>query len=411
MPQAIQCYYGEFLTSPIPLEMSLIEPCDYACAYCFAVLSDRHQSATKGTPIRENGTTQAYKLLSNYKTRKTLEATLLQQDYPVLVSNRTDPFGMANRSATIPLLRVMTEIGLQVAIQTKGFKKPDDMAEVLSFLPPSCWYISIAFDNDDARARVEPGATTLQHRLDLISTLREHGHEVVIGVNPCVPEWMPNYEAMLAEFYDRGAWGIWAERLHLNHWQEKQLRPREKAALGADLIVRAKKRNTTDKDFDHFLNVLIAAQQTGLEPYSMGQPLYSNFWEPYKRLYRHTFPTLQDFINHCHETKPDGAVIPYSEFAAWVLPHCPKCVVSAGHYIGATTRQVTREGSGGWSNQMTYDHLLKMVWSDKRIKMSPINAMPFAIAAKAGQPLQGTDGLPLLVWSPDGHDSNYAEVE
>jgi len=415
MPQAIQAYYGEFLINPVPLEMSLIEPCDYGCSYCFAVLGDRHQAAKSGKSVHANGTKAAMRLIADFQNRKTLEARLLQEGYPVLLSNRTDPLGRANRTATLPMLEVMAEMEIPVAIQTKGFAKPDDLETVLEILQPSVWYISIAFWDDDARKRVEPGAPSIGDRLALISTLREAGHEVIVGFNPCVPEFLPDPEPLLKELKARGVWGVWLERLHLNHWQEKQLTDREKASLGQDLITRAKKQATPAADFDHLMKARAIAQDVGLEIYTMGQNNRSDFWQPYRRLYPKTFPTIQDYINACYDLEiNDGDLLSFETLTAMCSDLLPSGVLQVGHYIGSTAHQICREMGSAWSNQMTYEQLLRMCWSDPRIKMGVANNLPFSYAYvtedESEALLVDEQDVPLMVWNSEGHENLYVEV-
>lgn len=414
MTQAIQPYYGELLISPIPLEMSLIEPCDYGCAYCFAVLGDRHQAKKSGKSVHSNGTKAALSLISDLRNRKTLEATLLKMGYPVLMSNRTDPFGRVNRSATLPMLEVMAEMEIPVALQTKGFVNADDLTHVLEVIKPSCWYISIAFCDDDKRAKIEPGAPSIQHRLDLISTLVEAGHSVVIGVNPCVPEWFDDPLPMLQEFKKRGVWGVWVEALHLDHWQEKQLTPREKTNLTQDIIDRAKRKKALpdDPDVAHLDYVREMAQDVGLEVYSMGQHERSNFWDAYRRHYPRTFPTMQDFINQCHDAKlPTGSLINYWDFASQMLPYLPEGILQVGHYIGSTAHQVCRDHPN-WKNKFTYDELLNMLWNDPRIKMSPSMALPISYVFEDDyRPVVDECGDYWCTWNPCGQQEMFVDIK
>lgn len=392
---------------------------------CFAILGDRHhdnknkqrqEKAGKklATTHTKNGAKQAYNLIAEYQQRDTLEALLLRMGYPVLMSNRTDPFGLANRNAAIPLMKVMTELGIPIAVQTKGFKREEDLEEVLDFLPPSCWYISIAFNDDDLRKKIEPGATTIQHRLDLIETLRDKGHSVVVGINPCVEEWLPRPQELIDELVKRGVWGAWIQTLHLSPSQAKQLRPRELEALTPELVERVKKNKGDigdDPDSLFFFKVREMCQEAGLEIFSIGQATRSNFFDAYRKHYPVTFPTLQDFVNLCHDAElQDGEVVTFDDFAAETLPYLPEGKLCIGHYIGATAHNVCREHEK-WSNWMTYEDLLKMIWADSRIGMNPTRTAPFSFATVGGNLLLDDNGLPCLVWSSEGHSDLYVEVE
>lgn len=121
---SISVYYGEFLTSPCPLELSF-NFCSHKCLYCFANLGKPGRFADVGRTLR---------LLQECDNRTTLEASLLRQRYPVVVSNRVDPFAASNHRQSLPVLRVMAGLGIPVAIQTRGGTGVD---EALEFLPPS----------------------------------------------------------------------------------------------------------------------------------------------------------------------------------------------------------------------------------------------------------------------------------
>jgi DNA repair photolyase len=196
-------FYGEFLISPVPLELSL-NACSHGCYFCFSLLNqhDRHVSVT---PIMN--------LLKNYMTRHSLEASLLRAGYPVLISNRVDPFANSNYQMSVPILRTMTELGIPIAFQTRGGRGID---EALEFLQPSVWYISINTQTDTFRKQLEPGAPDMDSRFRLMETLRAKGHSVVLGLNPVVEEWLPDPEQVIERAKNSGAQGAWVETLHFN---------------------------------------------------------------------------------------------------------------------------------------------------------------------------------------------------
>jgi len=231
----IEVYYGEFLINPIPLELSM-NFCSHRCYYCFANLN---------RPNRKLNTPQLMRFLASYKQRDTLAAHLLQQGYPVVVSNKSDPFAGSNYQITLPVLEVLTSLGVPVQFQTRGGKGID---EALTIVKPSVWYVSITMMNDTLRRKIEPGAPSIDSRFELITRLVEAGHYVVVGLNPCVPEWLPDPGPLLERVRAAGAWGVWVERLHLNHDQITNLTPKEKEAISQPIIDRAKKRRTSPTD-------------------------------------------------------------------------------------------------------------------------------------------------------------------
>jgi DNA repair photolyase len=83
----------------------------------------------------------------------------------------------------------MRDMKIPMMIQTKGGRKLLDFAKTL---PPSAFYISLAFDVENTKLcrQIEPGAPTPQERLDAVKALKGMGHVVYIGWNPCVEEWV-----------------------------------------------------------------------------------------------------------------------------------------------------------------------------------------------------------------------------
>lgn len=397
----IDVFWGELLVSPTPLEMSL-SFCSHHCAYCFSNLNDPKRTA-KPKAIMS--------LLQNFRERKTLVARLLQEGYPVCVSNRTDPFATSNYQMAVPILKTMTELGIPVVIQTKGGKGID---EVLDFLPPSVWYISVSFWDDDLRRKIEPGAPTLDSRFELMRQLTQRGHHVTLGLNPIVPEWLANPTPVLKAARDAGATGAWIETLHLNRDQEANLTDRERKVLTQPLIDRGKKRVKSSVDLGAFFQAREIAQRVGLETFSIGQPNRSEYFAPYRKCYPKTFPTMQDFINSCHDkVRPLYDVIPFSAFADFMAPDLPQGVLDIGHYIGATAHNVYQDMK--ISNLMTYRQLLEIIWKEKRTKQCPARMPCFAFAGQEEDDgwIELTDDgeLPYLVFSKQNLDGYYVEIQ
>lgn len=394
----LSVYWGEFLVSPIPLELSL-NYCSHKCAYCFANLNN---------PNRWADVKRTMRFLADYQQRQTVEATLLKEGYPVLISNRVDPFASSNYQQALPMMAALNEMGIQIAIQTKGGKGVD---EVLEWLPPSCWYVSISFLDDRLRKKIEPGAPTIESRFELIEKLKAKGHRVVAGVNPCVPEWLPDPTALFERLAERGVEGVWIEHLHMNRQQEFNLSDRERKALTLEVISLALKRKPADSVFDFLRRTEIEARECGLEVFSIGQPVKSDYFAPYRQVYRKTFPVMQDFINACYDLKEADKMIPFAALDVMMTPSLPKGKMNIGHYLGATAHNIFENAK--LSNWMTYRQLLAIVWSDYRAKQCPARIPCFAFAAERDEDewieLRNGNNLPLLKFSPDGFTDYYSE--
>jgi DNA repair photolyase len=401
--EGITTYWGELLVSPMPLEISG-NWCSHNCYYCFANLNK---------PDRTFDSKATLRLLGSYYERESLEARLLRDGYGVVVSNKVDPFATSNFQQLLPIMEIMTELDIPIAFQTKGGKGID---EALEFVKPSAWYVSIAFWDDKLRQKIEPGAPTIQSRIDLIHKLTEAGHTVTVGVNPWVPEWLPLDDAakLLDAIANAGAWGVWTEELHLNFKQVANIPERGQDAISAPILQRAQKRKPERTMRNTWLEFRQMVKDWGLELFSVGQRDRSDYFEPFKRLYPHTFPTLQEFINYCHDSRLGiNDLIPFERFADFMLPGLPTGRLCIGHYVGSVAHTVCRSYEK-WDNWMTYRDLLKMFWADPRIKSCPVRSHPFAYAAvrEDGELKQLNDrnGLPYVVFNPDGFSQYYQEV-
>ena len=399
---SLDVYWGEFLVSPVPLELSF-NYCSHKCAYCFANLNQ---------PNRWADVKKTMRLLADYQNRETLAALLLKQGYPVLVSNRVDPFAASNYQQSVPILLAMAEMGIPIAFQTKGGKGID---EVLRVVPKSCWYISISFWDDAKRKAIEPGAPNIQSRLDLIEQLTNAGHSVNVGVNPLVPEWLPDPIPLLDAIKMRGAKGVWIEHFHINQKQYANLSPREITALDEGILENALRRRVDTATFDFLRYTETCAIERGLEVYSIGQPRKSNFFAPYRECYTKTFPVVQDYVNACYDDFEQDPYLlrTFDDFCAHMLPALPSGKLCVGHYLGATAHNIF-QGSN-LSNWMTFKQLLGIAWNDQRAKQHPVRLSCFAYAAskenKQWVEWRDEHNMPTLVFDPQGFPSNYCEVK
>lgn len=397
-------YYGEFALSPVPVELSF-NYCSHACGYCFANLNK---------PDRKAGIQSTLNLIRDRYKRESLEAYFLREQYPVLISNRVDPFAASNYRQAIPIMRLLAEMDIPIAFQTKGGKGID---EVLEFIKPSCWYISIATLDDEHRQRMEPGAPSIKERFELVEKLVAAGHWVSVGINPAVPEWLPerDIDALSAEVFNRGAYGVWIERLHFNRKQLAVMPERMRSQFSEEMIKRSTRRISSDDYVEYFAKVEASAEAAGLEIFCGEHPRPSLYWTPYRKCYEKLLPTNQEFINYLVEAgTPDNSLLYLDQYLDFMLPQMPEGKLRLGHYIGATSHQVCREDPN-WSNWMSYEQLLTYLWSDGRIKMSLLRNWAFSYACDRdtkGKLVERFDqfGHPILIFSTQGFRSYQVEV-
>jgi DNA repair photolyase len=393
--------WGEFFTSPIPLELSL-NFCSHKCSYCFANLNK---------PEREADIPKIVRNIKDHLNRTSVPARLLQECYPVLLSNKVDPFANSNYRVTLPLLELLVEHDIPVALQTRGGRGVD---EAIRLLPPSCWYVSICHVDDALRRRHEPGAPSIESRFELIAQLRAAGHRVVAALNPLVPAWIPDPAPVLERLRAAGAEGVWIETLHLSADQIAKMTARERAALGEPLLQLSRKRRPSPTWAAHRDLAMRLAHEIGTPPFAAGYHRPTAFWRPYEETYPFLFPTVQGLVNHAHETLADLDVLDFATFEAWALDLLPFADEPANltHYIGATAREVVR----GMPSAISYRDLLRLVWSEPRLSGCPARARCFAFAGRrdaAGWTgYVDYAGMPLMVFtaSETGFDDYYAET-
>lgn len=394
-------YWGEFLVSPAPLEMSL-NTCSHRCSYCFSNLNH---------PSRQADVPKIMRLLHGMNERKTLTAHLLREGYPVVISNRDDPFATSNYRQALPIMETLTALDVPVAIQTKGGK---GIAEALAFLKPSVWYISVSMLDENRRAVIEPGAPSIESRFDMMRQVTAAGHKVILGLNPLVPEWLPDDDIpeLLTLAQEAGAVGVWIEILHMNYRQERRLTDRERAALTQPIIDRGRKKGADDTQWEALIRAYEACGNLGLPFYSGGQPLPSDFWAPWRKCYPKTYPVMQDFVNWSFDNLADGAVVGFDAFAQ-ALDGFPAGTWPIDGYMGNKAHHLW------WKKQippqLTYRDLLKIIWSEPDFGLSPAKMYCFAYAAEAGpddepQVITDAEGLPYLVFSSEMLDGMYVEV-
>lgn len=400
----LDVYWGELFVNPVPLELSL-NYCSHRCLYCFANLNKPDRVADVKTTMN---------LLQNYRNRKSLQAKFLQMGYPVLVSNRVDPFAHSNYQAALPVLRTMAELGIPIEIQTRGGRGAD---EALAFMPPSVWDISIPYLDEALRERIEPGAPTVASRLKLAEDLRAKGHHPVVGVMPYFYEWQPDIMPLLRALRDSGVVGLWIERLHFNHRQVNRMRDWERERLGP-AIAEGKNRRADSPNAMMFEQVRQTAMAEGFAVYTENQHERSDFFAPWRVCYEHTFPIQQDFVNFCHYTglTPDD-LISFDFYADFMVSQLPAGELQIGHYLGATMHNLWWEKKLPKGNAMTFRQLLGVLWKEPRARFSPLGSSAFAYAATwddnapAGW-VQYVDeaGMPYLTFHPSGTSEYYHDV-
>lgn len=352
-------YVGDFLLSPIPLQLSF-NWCSHACSYCFANLNG---------PQRMFDLKEFQTQLKGIYTNNSLSSILLREKYPVIVSNLVDPFATSNYGIAVPVMEMLTNMGIPIGIQTRGGRGVDD---VLSFLPKSVWYISIPMLNDDIRKKVEPAAPSIESRLELIDKVRAKGHEVIVGLNPTVQEWLPGTDAfdLIDLFAKKGVHGIWLAAMHLNNRQLQIMPDRDKDRIGESLIKLALKdaRGIGADTFEFMDTLKKYSLSKGVEVEGLFDGGKSDFFRPFYSIYPKTFPSIYNFINWCHDTKQNDEPIYYWEFEKLMLEGLIGGAHNVSPYMRCMSKKFDDEVRSSIGYKQSFKWLLNQCWNDARMK-------------------------------------------
>lgn len=386
-------YYGEFLLTPMPLELST-NWCTHACAYCFANLNK---------PDRKAAPQSIVNLLAEMHHRDTLVARLLRDGYPVLMSNKVDPFAASNWKLTLQILELFAALGIKVAFQTKGGK---GLREAMDLIGPSCFYFSITANDDETCKRIEPGAPTITERFEQMAMLREAGHHVWAGVNPMVRQWIPDLPEFAERLKGEGVTNVWTEIMHLSRDQIEGMTPKEVHELSAGgVLEEAKLKKIPVAAYNHQIEFIAQCQEREIDVCCKHFPGHSTALNAYHKSYTKIFPTMTDFTNHAWETMAPGETIDYNAFKSFMMPKLPAYPHrDFTHYIASCSRVLAKEHPLGKS--ATIEEVLRVVWDKYAHRMNPRRSLAFKKVytnpKKTGPDddyLMDSDGLPVITFT------------
>lgn len=177
------------------------------------------------------------------------------------------------------------------------------------------FYVSLSSDETALLKRMEPGAPSVEHRLEFIAEAVRRGHFVVVGLNPLIPAWWRDFDAALERLRGIGVRHIWKGELHFSRFQVDAMSPglRERHA---DLIDYGQRKNKPDAlVIDDYVR---RADEMGFSVFDQGRGTKLGFWQPYFDLGFPFFPTLDGLfceLEKYGEGKP--VCFDLSVFEAW----------------------------------------------------------------------------------------------
>jgi DNA repair photolyase len=350
----INPFFGELFLYPIPLELSH-NYCSNKCAYCFANLNN---------PGRTADVQKVANQLKKFQSSDNLTSLLLRSKAAVCISNKTDPFATSNYRIAIPEIKTMLAMDIPIAYHTRGGKYFDEFYS--GGIPKSMFYISICQTDDAIRKKVEPGATSIEYRWDMAKQLIQDGHQVVIGLNPFVQEWI-NTETFIKNIQDAGVKNVVVQPIHLNNEQTKNMTNRELEAIGETVLANSKKR---DSPYYYGVKILIERlTDMGINAYDTQNFNKTNIMQAWhKGLGGNTFKTYYDFYHWCLINKKNNDAVFFDEFYDFMKP----AMFEDGkeypiyQYITSTDRRYrkTIESGKEIKRLMTFKELCQIIWND-----------------------------------------------
>lgn len=350
-------FIGGYLFHPAALDYSG-DTCRNGCVYCFANINQCEREGNLAGAIK-----RFYK-----KEIVTYDDMLLKEGYPILVSNRSDPFTPRNYRDTLALFTHLKNIPNGIFIQTKCGPGIDEALDLLGDKKPVV-YITVTTIRDEIAKVIEPGAPLPSERLRIAKDLHKRGYLVLIAVNPCCEQWMPmkDLESLCDDLKKEGMKHVCIEMLDLSKNRMKVLSQSRKDRIGEAALadcasgrVRQYVRECTQ--------YLIGA---GMIVAKRGMPFKSAFFDDIQARLGKVMPTYQDFTNYCLDKYPDGSVVTFAEFE--------NVICAGGGIFTKTIRQNTirdyllRCGFVSWKeNQQIHTHreLLRVLWNDPRPRIS-----------------------------------------
>lgn len=355
----ISAFLGELLFHPCALELSFYR-CTNNCAYCFA--------NTKGETERDPGLQSVDSFIRTASTRKTLEADLFNEGFPICISNNSDPFTKKNASVTETFTRLLNNFPNGILFQTKGTYGIDEVLDAIGDRRDRVFYITMTCDDDQISKTVEPGAPTLRERIELAKTLSSAGFPVTIGFNPYVERWMPLDRLLdvCRELRDAGVIDYFFQPLFLTGRRFRELpvtRQNRFAGFGTgeDVIEYCK---DDDRWWETIAAVLTVWNEVEDSNPSMTQTMNSTPYDLYDEVFSKRMPLTSEFTDWALDNEKD--VYTFDDFWS-VISSNNREFLERPHngldrYIIASARDIWR-GHPENQNLTSYRKLLRVMWN------------------------------------------------
>lgn len=382
----IRHFSGEFLVHPTPLHLDL-NRCSHTCRYCYSSLSER--------PFKLN-----WKDLQNTVIKgksgqygKSISKWLINEGYPVLVSNSTDPFAKSNINQFKAVKDFLDRHNVRLCYQTKG--GPGSFG-ILSEEKPTYVYISLTSDRKEITEIIEPNAPNYQERLSLIEICVQAGHDVVVGLNPFVSDWWK--EIPIKTFHKIGVKKLYIQSIHISAKAAKKTH-----ASFSPWVDYAKSKKKYDYDKIKDL-VDIMSEEFLVYAFQYGH----YFPEGYFKDYPHKkFPIIEDFFRLLDNQQSDKPIsFDAMDVFKWLELSPPFEASDFKSYLQNWGMQLRRENNGKDPKVRNYHQVLQhMLNIDLLSTCFRHESIAYQIDDNKKNIVQSDTGGPILVWDKNNNES------
>jgi DNA repair photolyase len=358
---SIELFASEFLIHPAPLEYSG-NACMHDCAYCFANIRNKKRNPDISLTCKQ---------LMGQSNSKSLAMQLLQMGYPICISNRTDPFSKNNIRLTLTLCEYLYQRENGIFFQTKGFDGIQDAITLLDKKKNVVLYVTVTSTDNEILAKIEPGAPTIEQRIDAMKIAKKAGWSVICAINPCVEEWMPKKSLIKLEksLSKISVKHFIFQNLKLNAIDLKVMWRRKKEAIGKTIIDRA-----LSKKDPYFARQVERQRDRGLLSLAFGMPYPTKFFDEINATLGKCFNGNYAFYNFVSESKQKEFTLENYEKAI-IGKNTDLLDIKHSHF----TQYILQQNRSLWKkhdyikNAIDLKTILKAVWNEKSFSGSPQN--------------------------------------
>lgn len=337
---------------------------------------------------------------------KNIAVNLIRSGYPILTANDSDPFAASNRDGFFQVYDFARERGIRFAFQTRG---GEGAIETIAKHPPTFVYVSINTDDPDRLRLQEPGAPSLEHRFELISSAKAAGHFVIVGINPLRMTWWRDLPGLIDRIHAMGVRHVWTGELHLNRFQRDNIPPARRRRFADDIDYAMSRVRSDDAALESIIDYMLAS---GLNVFREMVAEKSGFWSQFDQLGIPAMPTMDGlFDTLCKTSGSQPIAFSFDWFDRWAN-RIPDATSSAfKDYLMPFGRSIRNTGERPHAGSFRDVH--GYFW---RVSEWPtvLASRHFAIAvdgkSENAPTVADEDGRDYLVWSPSPHDAAYLDI-